>query len=142
MQIFCVYEMFVHYIAFHFCKFWEKLFLIIFQDQFHHFIIVSFFNREKITLRECCDHFNTISPNATVDKISFKKSGTYNRLLAKSPFPSPFSSLRRINLKIQKMNCSAKTWSHGHCFNVQWKCRLQDTMCSSNKLYPEPDLSA
>ena len=102
LQIFCVYEMFDHYIAPHFCKFWEKLFLIIFQDQSHHFIIVSIFHREKITLRECCDRFHTISPNATVDKIFFKKLGTYNRLLAKSPFPSPFPSLRRINLKITK----------------------------------------
>ena len=104
-----------HYIAFHFCKFGEKLFLIIFQDQFHHFIIVSFFNREKVTLRECCDRFNTTSPNATVDKIFFKKSGTYDRLLANSAFSSPFSSLRRINLKITKdelfsKNLIAWTW--------------------------------
>ena len=87
-----------HYIAFHFCKFGEKLFLII----FHHFIIVSFSNREKITLRECGDRFNRTSSNATLDKIFFKKSGTYNRLLAKSPFSASYSSLRRINLKITK----------------------------------------
>ena len=97
------------YIAFHFCKFGEKLFLIIFQDQFHHFIIVSFSNREKITLRECGDRFNRTSSNATLDKIFFKKSGTYNRLLAKSPFSSPFSSLRRINLKITKDELFSKS---------------------------------
>ena len=109
LQFFCVYEMFDYYIAFHFCKFWEKLFLIIFQDQFHHFIIVSFSNREKITLRECGDRFNRTSSNATLDKIFFKKSGTYNRLLAKSPFSSPFSSLRRINLKITKDELFSKS---------------------------------
>ena len=42
------------------------------------------------------------APTQLLDKIVFKKSGTYNRLLAKSPFSSPFSSLRRINLKITK----------------------------------------
>ena len=94
--------MFDHYIAFHFCKFCEKLFLIIFQDQFHHFIIVSFFKREKINLRERGDRFHRTSYNATLDKIFFKKSGTHNSLLAKCLFPSPFSSLPRINLKITK----------------------------------------
>ena len=98
-----------HYIAFHFCKFGEKLFLIIFQDQFHHFIIVSFSNREKITLRECGDRFNRTSSNATLDKIFFKKSGTYNRLLAKSPFSASYSSLRRINLKITKDELFSKS---------------------------------
>ena len=98
-----------HYIAFHFCKFGEKLFLIIFQDQFHHFIIVSFANREKITLRECGDRFNRTSSNATLDKIFFKKSGTYNRLLAKSPFSASYSSLRRINLKITKDELFSKS---------------------------------
>ena len=98
-----------HYIAFHFCKFGEKLFLIIFQDQFHHFIIASFSNREKITLRECGDRFNRTSSNATLDKIFFKKSGTYNRLLAKSSFSASYPSLRRINLKITKDELFSKS---------------------------------
>jgi len=39
------------------------------------------------------------APTQRLNKIFFKKSGTYNHLLAKSPFSSPFSSLQSENNK-------------------------------------------